>query len=73
MALYPGAERDHQYDITNLEDLTTRCRASTITTTGELTSYHREFLAISKHLLQRELLSPLDEKRLFIKGIRDPL
>ena len=73
MALYPGAERDHQYDITNLEELTTRRGATAITTTGELTSYHREFLAISKHLLQRELLSPLDEKRLFVKGIRDPL
>ena len=73
MALYPGAERDHQYNITNLEELTTWCRATTITTTSKLTSYHCEFLAILKHLLQCELLSPLDKKCLFIKGIHNPL
>ena len=73
LALYPGAGDTRKFSVADVEALVAARAANPITSIGELSSYYREFLAMTTYLIGRKRLSESEQSRYFIRGIRAPL
>jgi len=67
-ALYPGAEDDRRYSVTDLEKLVEVQARLGIRNRAELGQYYRDFLRISKFLIDRTRLSTAERDRAYMRG-----
>ncbi|OSD04852.1 hypothetical protein PYCCODRAFT_1363312, partial [Trametes coccinea BRFM310] len=73
IALYPGADDSRKYSLTDVENLVARRASAPIATAAELSSYYRDFYAMTSYLISQNRLSTSEQSRLFVRGIAQPL
>lgn len=67
--LYPGAERERRYALSDLETIVDERRENEIKDREELGKYYRDFKTIAHYLLDKRI-SEGERDRLFIKGFQ---
>ncbi|KAI9058993.1 hypothetical protein FKP32DRAFT_1580670, partial [Trametes sanguinea] len=73
IALYPGADDSRKYSLADVENLVARRASAPIATAAELSSYYRDFYAMTSYLISQNRLSTSEQSRLFVRGIAQPL
>ncbi|KAF5355070.1 hypothetical protein D9756_005756 [Leucocoprinus leucothites] len=68
LAMYPGAEDDARYNVTDLEVFVERHAAKPMRDRFQFGEYYREFLTRSAWLLNRNLISQRERNKLFLSG-----
>ncbi|KAI9057626.1 hypothetical protein FKP32DRAFT_1583453 [Trametes sanguinea] len=73
IALYPGADDSRKYSLADVGNLVARRASAPIATAVELSSYYRDFYAMTSYLISQNRLSTSEQSRLFVRGIAQPL
>ena len=73
LKLYPGAEDDRIWSMSDLDKLIGEQLRYGILDTTTLGAYHRSFLAITRFLIDRHRLSTTEQNRAFVRGFNQDL
>src|ERR1019366_9258324 len=71
--LYPGASGDRTHTIRDLDVLTGHSARTRILSTADLGEGHRQFLLISRYLIDKGCLSTHEQSRAFFRGMQPDL
>ncbi len=66
--LYPAADDEYRYTISDLESLIADRQRLDITSLTDLADYHARFLAITNFLISKHRLSQIEQKRFYPRG-----
>ncbi|CDO74854.1 hypothetical protein BN946_scf185004.g4 [Trametes cinnabarina] len=73
IALYRGASDERKHSVADVENLVARRAKSPIVNISELSTYYREFFAMTSYLICQGRLSAAEQSCLFVCGIALPL
>lgn len=73
IALYPGADDARKHSVADVEALVNARARTVIQNIGELSTYYRDFFAMTSYLISHNRLSTSEQSRLFVRGLRSPL
>ena len=71
--MYPEISRDRMHTLADLEEAVGQAARKDIRSEEDLGAYYRHFLCISRYLIDRGRLAPIEQSRAFLRGFRPPL
>ncbi|KAF9816817.1 hypothetical protein IEO21_03897 [Rhodonia placenta] len=72
-ALYPGADDTRKWSLADMDQLIGERARIGIHNAADLGCYYRDFMAITKHLIAQNRLSPIEQSRAFLRGFQPAL
>ncbi|OSX55852.1 hypothetical protein POSPLADRAFT_1063416, partial [Postia placenta MAD-698-R-SB12] len=72
-ALYPGADDTRKWSLADMDQLIGEHARIGIHNAADLGCYYRDFMAITKHLIAQNRLSPIEQSRAFLRGFQPAL
>ena len=71
--MYPEISRDRMHTLADLEEAVGQAVRKEIRSEEDLGVYYRHFLCISRYLIERGRLAPIEQSRAFLRGFRPAL
>ena len=68
--MYPEISRDRMHTLADLEEAVGQAARKDIRSEEDLGAYYRHFLRISRYLIDRGRLAPIEQSRAFLRGFR---
>ncbi|KAJ7660652.1 hypothetical protein DFH06DRAFT_1268967 [Mycena polygramma] len=72
LKLYPGNDTDRKYSLADLDSLVGQYARVGILSKGDYSEFYRQFIVITKYLIQRQRLSLTEQSRAFRRAIAPP-